>query len=158
VGNLKKIGIVGLILFVVLAFAKISIAEEDYFPLAVGNAWVYQTNFGPDVTIEIIDTENVSDVKCFVLEQSMKGAPQIPPMKRWYGRKNNEVGNYKSTMPQGPYMVDFVLEPAMIAVPSALSSEKPIVRNIRQKWTMAGQQGEYNTRQTTKVLGKEMIR
>ncbi len=157
----KRVAIV-VALLAVLTFAAICSAEEDYFPLAVGSTWVYQTNFGPDITARITGTERVSDVECFVLEQVMRDLPNSPAIRYYYAKKDDKVALYKNKAPQESYMVEFVFESALVILQYPLSIGKAWSSEVKQKWTAIGQQGEYDSgvykmSKNSKVLGQETI-
>lgn len=67
-------------LLAVLAFPSSSVsaapAEGDsYYPLAKGSKWVYSTDFAEDTELvhEVIGTEKIGDVECFIVEHKTVG-------------------------------------------------------------------------------------
>jgi hypothetical protein len=50
-------------------------AGDTYYPLAKGSKWVYSTDFAEDTELvhEVIGTEKIGDVECFIVEHKTVG-------------------------------------------------------------------------------------
>lgn len=67
-------------LLAVLAVSSSSVsasprAGDSYYPLAKGSKWVYSTDFAEDTELvhEVIGTEKIGDVECFIVEHKTVG-------------------------------------------------------------------------------------
>jgi len=69
---------------VLFAAAPAVPAGDTYYPLAKGNKWVYSTDFAEDAELihEVIGTEKVGDVDCFVVEHKTVVPSLGPRMMR----------------------------------------------------------------------------
>jgi hypothetical protein len=90
--SFKKIALFGLAILAVFIFINHCLAA-DYFPLRLGNTWIYQTDSGADMVMKVVAIEEISGLKYFVLEYSSGGQSM---QKDYYARSGNDIVSAKS--------------------------------------------------------------
>jgi hypothetical protein len=87
-----KSGVIFTILLAVFAVFNFSIVEAaDYFPLSIGNRWVYYPSFGTGYRIDTIAGEElVNNVPTFIWNR-LEAPDDNYSEKRWLAYVNSEL-------------------------------------------------------------------
>lgn len=149
---LKKKYLIFLLLFIFIPISQAFAA--DYFPLKVGNKWVYKIDDATDMTSIVSGVEDIAGLKYSTVETSIAGKIT---QKEYYSKQANNVISLKSIRYE-EIKVEVTYEPPKIWIkyplyPGRIWLEK-IKENIKKS---SGDRDMKEISRTVKVLAEEII-
>lgn len=120
-------------LFTITGCSNIS---KNYYPLKIGNEWLYSTNIGMNLVMKVEERSKINDTDCLVLS-SYAGStdPEKYIQKEFYAVKGKDVLCYKRSFQKG---IELILNP-----PEKMISTNP---KIGEKWSWESKDEKFGTK------------
>ena len=146
---MKKYMAVALASILLLMFGCSS-AGSNYFPMSIGDYWVYRTNFGPKLIVKVVRKEKVKDYDTYAIESYVDVEGEEMPVRSnedYYAKTDQGILKVKRVVTSDKAEIYF--DPPETFLRETLIPGK--------KWQWKGKQGNVEAEFTCEVAGREKV-
>jgi hypothetical protein len=128
--------------------------DADYFPLDVGNRWVYKTDREGDMRVEIVDCEKTEWGEGYGFKVMLNNKIT---QKKYYSKKDNGIVAYRGILAEGN-SEGFIFNPPLAWLSYPLFSGKQWSQRLKQEDKGEEYPAVFDVEISGEVLGKEFVR